>query len=111
MPTSSGVAGCDPWRHLISPLTKSPWLDSVGPGRERQVWHGAGTAQGPPIGTAGDLGGDAALARARVLRPAPGRTAQRRVRQLRRGPMRALLRGAAGPPLATAGAVLPHAAG
>src|SRR5689334_10611294 len=74
------------------------------------MWHGAGTAQEPAIGTAGDLGGDAALARARVLRPAAGRAAQHRVRRLRRRPVRALLRGAARPALAAARAVLPHAA-
>src|SRR3954453_12267055 len=94
-----------------SPLTKSAWPDSVGPGREQQVRHGAGTARGSAMGTAGDLGGDAALARPRVLRPAPGRTAQRRVRRLRRGPVRALLRGAAGPAFAATWAVLPYAAG
>ena len=44
---------------------------------ERRVSDGSGTAAGSAVGNAGDVGGDAALARARVLRPAAGGADQR----------------------------------
>src|SRR3954451_6277252 len=72
---------------------------------------GSGSAAGSSVGNVGGVVGDAALARPRVLRPAAGGAYSRRVRRLRRGALRRLLRRAPGPAVTAAGPLLPHAAG
>src|SRR5437764_910883 len=59
----------------------------------------------------GDLGGDAALARTRVLRPASGGADRGRFRRVCRDGVPALLRAEDGCPVGAAGALLPHAHG
>src|SRR4051794_9303624 len=72
---------------------------------------GSGSAAGSSVGNVGGVVGDAALARPRVLRSAVGGAYSRRVRRLRRGALRRLLRRAPGPAVTAAGPLLPHAAG
>lgn len=83
-------------RDLSSPLTNSARIDSVARGWWRWVSDGSGPAAGSSVGDVGGVVSDATLAGPRLLRPAASRACHRRVRRLRRGALRTVLRRAPG---------------
>src|SRR3954467_14743264 len=77
----------------------------------RKLRNGDGAGERSAKRSDGDLGGDAALARTRVLRPASGGADRGRFRRVCRDGVPALLRAEDGCPVGAAGALLPHAHG
>src|ERR1700693_1281829 len=95
---------------VSSPLTKSGSADSVRLWRlGRVIGDGDGAVGGGSGRPDGDVGGDAALAGTRVLRPVAGAASESGVRRVRGRGVQALLRAEDGRAVAAAGAVLPHA--
>src|SRR5271165_4624152 len=95
---------------LNSPLTKSGSADSLRLWRfGRVIGDGNGAVGGGSGRPDGDVGGDAALAGTRVLRPVAGAASEGGVRRVRGRGVQALLRAEDGRAVAAAGAVLPHA--
>src|SRR3954468_674183 len=77
----------------------------------RKLRNGDGAGERSSKRSDGDLGGDAALARTRVLRPASGGADCGRFRRVCRNGVPALLRAEDGCAVGAAGALLPHAHG